>query len=77
MSRGPRLYLPPNCPERSKGKLMDQLMSFSRPMQWYHSHADLIWPDGPFKDKFPEDSKEEPFCGYKKEDMSRSAPETS
>jgi hypothetical protein len=25
-----------------------QLMSCSRPIQWYHSHADLIWPDGIF-----------------------------
>ncbi len=24
-------------------------MSFSRPNQWYHSHADPIWPDGTFK----------------------------
>ncbi len=24
-------------------------MSFSRPIQWYQSHADLIWPDGTFK----------------------------
>ncbi len=24
-------------------------MSFSRPIQWYHSHADSIWPDGTFK----------------------------
>ncbi len=24
-------------------------MSFSRPTQWYHSHADPIWPDGTFK----------------------------
>ncbi len=24
-------------------------MSFSRPFQWYHSHADPIWPDGTFK----------------------------
>ncbi len=23
-------------------------MSFSRPIQWYHSHPDLIWPDGTF-----------------------------
>jgi hypothetical protein len=23
-------------------------MSFSRPIQWYHSHADPIWPDGTF-----------------------------
>jgi hypothetical protein len=22
---------------------------FLRPIQWYHSHADLIWPDGTFK----------------------------
>ena len=24
-------------------------MSFSRPIQWYHSHADQIWPDSTFK----------------------------
>ncbi len=24
-------------------------MSFSRPIQWYHSHADPIWPDSTFK----------------------------
>jgi hypothetical protein len=24
-------------------------MSFSRHIQWYHSHADPIWPDGTFK----------------------------
>ncbi len=23
-------------------------MSFSRPIQWYHSHEDPIWPDGTF-----------------------------
>ncbi len=23
-------------------------MSFSRPIQWYHSHIDPIWPDGTF-----------------------------
>ncbi len=23
-------------------------MSFSRPIKWYHSHADPIWPDGTF-----------------------------
>ncbi len=23
-------------------------MSFSRPIQWYHSHADPIWPDDMF-----------------------------
>ncbi len=26
-------------------------MSFSRPIQWYHSHADPIWPDGTFKSR--------------------------
>jgi hypothetical protein len=24
-------------------------MSLSKPIQWYHSHAELIWPDGTFK----------------------------
>jgi hypothetical protein len=24
-------------------------MFFSKPIQWYHSHADPIWPDGTFK----------------------------
>jgi hypothetical protein len=24
-------------------------MPFSRHIQWYHSHADPIWPDGTFK----------------------------
>jgi hypothetical protein len=24
-------------------------MSFSRPIQWYHSHADPIWLDDTFK----------------------------
>jgi hypothetical protein len=24
-------------------------MSFTRPIQWYHSHADPICPDGTFK----------------------------
>jgi hypothetical protein len=23
-------------------------MSFLRPIQWYHSHVDPIWPDGTF-----------------------------
>ena len=23
-------------------------LSIPRPIQWYHSRADLIWPDGPF-----------------------------
>jgi hypothetical protein len=26
-------------------------MSFSRPIQWYHSDADLIWLDGTIKHK--------------------------
>jgi hypothetical protein len=25
------------------------MMSFLRPVQWNHSHADPIWPDGNFK----------------------------
>ncbi len=25
-------------------------MSFSRPIQWYHSYADPIWPDGTFNE---------------------------
>jgi hypothetical protein len=25
------------------------MMSFPRPIEWYHSHADLIWPAGTFK----------------------------
>ncbi len=24
-------------------------MFFSKPIQWYHSHADKIWLDGTFK----------------------------
>ncbi len=26
-------------------------MSFSRPIQWYHSYVDPIWPDSTFKYK--------------------------
>jgi hypothetical protein len=26
-----------------------RLMYFSRPIQWYHYHADPIWPDGTFQ----------------------------
>jgi hypothetical protein len=26
-------------------------MSFARPIQWYHSHPDLIWTDGTLKRK--------------------------
>jgi hypothetical protein len=25
-------------------------MAQQRPIQWFHSLPDLIWPDGPFKD---------------------------
>ncbi len=32
-----------------KSKNLQRLMSFSRPIQWHHSHADPIWPDGTFK----------------------------
>ncbi len=28
------------------------MMSFSRLIQWYNSHADTIWPDGTFKTNF-------------------------
>ncbi len=35
-----------NIQNRYKKK---RLMSFSRPIQWYHSHGDPIWPDGTFK----------------------------
>ncbi len=34
---------------KTKIKKPKLLMSFSRPIQWYHSHADPIWPDGTFK----------------------------
>ncbi len=27
-------------------------MSFLRPIQWYHSQADPIWPDGTLKNKY-------------------------
>jgi hypothetical protein len=29
-------------------KIKKRLVSFSRPIQCYHSHADPIWPDGTF-----------------------------
>jgi hypothetical protein len=34
--------------QKLKIKNLQRLMSFSRPIQWYHSHADPIWPDGIF-----------------------------
>jgi hypothetical protein len=33
------------------------MMSFSRPIQWYHSHADPIWPDRTLKVKSNYNSK--------------------
>ncbi len=44
-------------------------MSFSRPIQWYHSHADPIWPNGTFKNtdvkiKVLVLDKLEEFCVY-------------
>ncbi len=38
-------------------------MSFSRPIQWHHSHADPLWPDGAFK-LFKAKQKRKP-CFYK------------
>ncbi len=35
--------------KNKKIKIPKRLMSFSRPIQWYHSHADPIWPGGTFK----------------------------
>jgi hypothetical protein len=35
--------------EIKKSKTFLRLMFFTRPIQWYHSHADPIWPDGTFK----------------------------
>jgi hypothetical protein len=29
-------------------------MSFLRPIQWYQSHADPVWPDGTFKSLVPQ-----------------------
>jgi hypothetical protein len=36
-------------------------MSFSRPIQWYHSHADPIWLDGTFKSVEPFPFKKENY----------------
>ncbi len=33
-----------------KNKNLWRLLSFSRPIHWYHSHADPIWTDGTFND---------------------------
>ncbi len=35
--------------EIKKSKTYIGWVSFSRPIQWYHSLADPIWPDGTFK----------------------------
>ncbi len=37
--------------QKYKIKNLQRLMSFSRPIQWNHSHADPIWLDCPFKGK--------------------------
>jgi hypothetical protein len=38
---------------RSKLKIKNllRLMAFSRPIQWFHSHADPIWLDGTFNEE--------------------------
>ncbi len=40
-------------------------MSFSIPIQWYHFHADPIWPDGTVK------SSNDVSVHYNKEEISR------
>jgi hypothetical protein len=35
--------------KKFKNQKPKRLMSFSRLIQWYHSHVDPIWPDGTFK----------------------------
>jgi hypothetical protein len=38
-----------------KSEIYSGVDKISRPIQWYHSHADPTWPDGAFKisnDKF-------------------------
>ncbi len=40
-------------------------MSFSRPIQWYHSHADPIWPDG-FFNSYTDKKENQIFLIYKK-----------
>ncbi len=40
-------------------------MSFSRPIQWYHSHADTIWPDGSFN-SYTDKKENQIFLIYKK-----------
>jgi hypothetical protein len=40
------------------------MMSFSRPIHWYHSHADPIWPDGTFKFIYIEGLKNLPLEIY-------------
>jgi hypothetical protein len=40
-------------------------MSFPRPIQWYHCHADLIWPDGTFKPLELFSIKEKKACPFR------------
>jgi hypothetical protein len=35
--------------EIKKSKTYSVVMTFSGPVQWYHPHADPIWPGGTFK----------------------------
>jgi hypothetical protein len=39
-------------------------MTFFRPIQWYHSHADPIWPDGTFKATCRMDWERDPGHSY-------------
>ncbi len=39
-------------------------MYFSRPIQWYHSHADPIWPNGKFKETVSSNGFD--FCLHEK-----------
>jgi hypothetical protein len=36
--------------EIKKSRTFSGWCSFLRPVQWYHSHVDPIWPDGTFND---------------------------
>jgi hypothetical protein len=39
-------------------------MTFSMPVQWYHSHADPIWPDGTFYLNVNHEEKSDYFIQY-------------
>jgi hypothetical protein len=34
-----------NLKKNQKDKILQRLMSFPRPIQWYYSHVDIICPD--------------------------------